>query len=183
MSGIKMDEIKIHDLHFHKFIGKEVIEQRVQEMGAQLYEEYKDRSPVFLGMLNGAFVFMADLIRAFPAPAEVSFIRYSSYDGTESTRELKADLRVDQKLAGKDIILVEDIIDSGFSMHEFLPILHSINPGSIKIVSLLYKEKALKFPVKPDLFGFDIPTKFVVGYGLDYHELGRNLSDIYVLSS
>lgn len=176
-------DIQIFDLKFRLFISQEEIEKRVKEMGAKLYEEYKDRSPVFLGMLNGAFVFMADLIRAFPAPAEVSFIRYSSYDGTESTRELKADLRVDQKLEGKDIILVEDIIDSGFSMHEFLPILHSVNPGSIKIVSLLFKEKALKFPVRPDLYGFEIPTKFVVGYGLDYHEQGRNLSDIYVLSA
>lgn len=183
MRDIQTERIKIHDLHFHKFIGRDEIDRRVQEMGAQLYAEYRDRSPVFLGMLNGAFVFMADLIRAFPAPAEVSFIRYSSYDGTESTRELKADLRVDQKLQGRDIILVEDIIDSGFSMHEFLPILHSVKPAAIKLVSLLFKEQALKYPVKPDLFGFEIPTKFVVGYGLDYHELGRNLSDIYVLST
>lgn len=182
MNTIIDKKVQLHDLKFRIYLTKEEILTKVEEIGAVLNKEYQGKEPVFLGMLNGAFVFMADLIRAYGAPAEMSFIRYSSYKGTKSTGKLKGELTVDKRLKGKDIILVEDIIDTGSSMHQFLPILHEIEPASVKLVSLLFKEESCKYPVHPDLFAFNIPSDFVVGYGLDYKELGRNLADIYVLS-
>ena len=183
MSPDTMEEIRLHDLQFTLYLKEADILAKVEELASSLRADYAGKQPVFLGMLNGAFVFLSDLIRAYGEPAEVSFIRYSSYKGTKSTGMLKGELTVDPALEGRDIILVEDIIDSGFSMFQFLPILDKIQPASVKIVSLLFKKESCKYPVEPDYYAFDIPNDFVVGYGLDYDELGRNLPDIYVVKS
>jgi hypoxanthine phosphoribosyltransferase len=176
------DDIKIHDLRFQPFLSAQQIEQRVKELSAKLSEEFSDKKPVFLVMLKGAFVFATDLIRAFQQPVEVSFVRTQSYVGTQSTHEVKVILGpTPEEVYNRHIIIVEDIVDSGRTMHRFLPILEAQQPRSITLVTLLFKPDMLAKEVKIDHVGFTIPPKFVVGYGLDYDGLGRNLPEIYQL--
>lgn len=174
-------DIQLHDLIFEPYISTEEINHRIEELGAALLKEYGEEIPVFLGMLSGAFVFMADLIRAYDAPCETSFVKYHSYRGLKSTGKLKEALGVDAGLEGKTVIIVEDIIDSGNTMKEFLPIILEKNPKKVVIVTLLYKPEALEHELSIDHIGFSIDNIFVVGYGLDYDGLGRNLKDIYKL--
>jgi len=177
-----MSTIQVHDLQFKPFITKEKIQERVAELGAALTEEYKDKNPIFLAILNGSFIFAADLIRACDMNVEMSFIRLSSYEGTATTGRIVTHLGLKENLEGKDVILVEDIIDTGATLHHFIPTLLESNPNSISVVSLLIKPSALKYALQIDHVGFKIPNKFVVGYGLDYNSLGRNLPDIYQLA-
>lgn len=174
--------IQLHQLRFHTYLSANDIHTRVQEIGEALQQQLDGKKPVFLVMLKGAFIFAADLIRASGLNAEVDFVRTSSYVGTKSSREIRLLLPPDPKLvAGRHIVLVEDIVDSGYTMQSFLPKLHELAPASVTLVSLLHKPEALKVPVKIDHIGFEIPDKFVVGYGLDYDGLGRQLPAIYQL--
>lgn len=176
------NDIQIHDLQFQPFLSTQQIQERVAELGAQLSLEYGDKKPVFLVMLKGAVVFATDLVRAFQQPAEVSFVRTQSYVGTQSTHEVKVLLGpTPEEVFNRHIIIVEDIVDSGQTMHRFLPILEAQQPKSISLATLLFKPDMLKKEVKIDYIGFSIPPKFVVGYGLDYDGLGRNLPAIYQL--
>jgi hypoxanthine phosphoribosyltransferase len=172
-------EIKIHDLEFIPFITKKEIQNRVKEIGKELKEKYGDEVPVFMGMLSGAFIFIADIIRAFKADCEVSFVKYHSYKGTKSTGNLNEVLGVDDSIKGRVVILVEDIIDSGNTMMHFLPLIKAKNPKHVEVVSLLFKPTAVEHHVNIDHIGFEIEDKFVVGYGLDYNGVGRNLKAIY----
>ncbi|MEM9836521.1 MAG: hypoxanthine phosphoribosyltransferase [Bacteroidota bacterium] len=175
--------VQLHELHFEPFLTAEQIQQRVTEIGLTLRQELTTAKPVYLIMLKGAFVFAADLIRAINIPAEVDFVRTSSYVGTTSSREVKLLLPPTPALVkDHDVVLIEDIIDSGYTMQAFLPQLHAMGPRSIRLVTLLHKPTAQKVPVAIDQVGFVIPNKFVVGYGLDYNGLGRQLSGIYQLS-
>ena len=174
-------DIKIHDLEFELMISEKEIRDKTNEIGRALTEKFKDNVPVLLGVLNGSFIFMADLMRACNMPCEVSFIKLSSYSGTKSTGIVKSVIGLQTDLDGRDVIIVEDIIDSGETMHQFLPQLMDMNPSSVTIVSLLVKPTAMKYNIRIDHIGFEIPEKFVVGYGLDYNEQGRNLKDIYQL--
>ena len=173
--------IHIHDLDFKPFISAEKIQERIDEIGGELTRKYKDENPIFMGMLSGAFVFMADIIRSFKGHCEMSFVKYNSYDGIKSTGSLNEVLGVDDSVKGRTVILVEDIIDSGNTMSKFLPVLKSKGIKHLEVVTLLYKPDALEHPVHIDHVGFEIENRFVVGYGLDYNGVGRNLPAIYQL--
>ncbi len=174
-------DIKIHDLTFEPFITEKEIQARVAALGGQLKEKFGDQEPIFIGMLSGAFVFMADIIRAFDGDCEVSFVKYFSYEGTESTGILNEVIGVGDEVKDRTVILIEDIVDSGHTLHRFLPKVFEKNPAHVEIVSLLVKPDALKYDVPVHHIGFEIEDKFVVGYGLDYNGLGRNLGSIYKL--
>jgi len=173
--------VQVHDLSFETYIDKKAIKQRVKEMGKELSKTYNGKNPIFLAILNGSFVFAADLVRQCKFEHEISFIKLTSYEGTTSSGKVTTQIGLQEDLTDREVILIEDIIDTGTTIYNFLPTLKKSNPKSITIVSLLQKPEALKFPLKVDYIGFEIPNKFVVGYGLDYNGLGRNLKDIYQL--
>lgn len=177
-----MSIIKVHDRNFEPFISAQQIKQRVNEIAELLSNEYTDKNPLFLAVLNGAFILAADLVRAVNFQSEISFTKISSYNGTESTGSIKQLFGFTEALAGRHVIIVEDIIDTGLSMQHILQQVHAQNPASVKVITLLFKREALKVPIQPDYVGFEIPRKFVLGYGLDYDGLGRNLPDIYAES-
>ncbi len=154
---------------------------RVQELGDAISRDYAGRRPLLLGVLNGAFIFAADLVRACSIDCEMSFIKLSSYKGTQSTGEITQMIGLETPVENRHVILVEDIIDSGHTMAHFLPALRLLQPASIAVAALLFKPDALVHPVHIDYLGFEIPNHFVVGYGLDYNGLGRNLRAIYQL--
>ena len=176
-----MQEVTILDKNFEVMISRKQIENRVKEIASQLNAEYKNKNPVFIGVLNGAFLFMADLFRNIETPCEVSFIRVSSYSGTTSTGTMKQVVGLSGNLKGRHIILIEDIVDTGATLTFLMKELSQHQPASVKLVTLLFKPAALQKPVKVDYCGFEIDPEFVVGYGLDYDGYGRNLQDIYVL--
>ena len=174
-------QIQVKDLTFNLFITEEKIQQRVKELGQEIATQFKDQTPLFIGILNGAFIFMADLIRACPIAVEVTFMKVQSYEGLQSTGTVSTQIGLQQDIKGRAIILVEDIIDTGTTLYHLLPDLQKLGPSSISLVSLLVKPTALKYPLVIDYKGFEIPNKFVIGYGLDYKEQARNLSSIYQL--
>ncbi len=171
--------IKIRDLEFEAFIDRDAIKDRVGEIGYELTKKFKHDRPLFLGMLSGAFVFMADIIREFDGDCDVQFVKYYSYEGTKSTGSLNEVIGVDDSIKGRTVILIEDIVDSGRTLAEFLPKINAKQPKHLEIVSLLVKPGALEFDVPVHHIGFEIENSFVVGYGLDYDGLGRNLQAIY----
>jgi len=173
--------IKTHDLTFQPYLLAETIAERVKELGAALSKQYAGKNPLLIAVLNGSFVFAADLMRTCDMECEISFVKLSSYEGTGSTGKVTDIIGLDESVKGRDVIIVEDIIDSGNTMVHFLAKLKEREPGSISIVTLLLKPEVFgdQFPV--DHIGFEIPNKFVIGYGLDYDGLSRNLADIYQL--
>lgn len=173
--------VKAHDLNFKLYYSEAQIKERVNEIGQQLTEQFRDKNPVFLSVLNGGFIFTADLTRACAIDCEISFIKLSSYQDTASTGKVIELIGLDTALKGRDVIIVEDIVDTGETMLQLLAKLNALEPASVTLVSLLVKPDALKERVKVDHIGFNIPNKFVIGYGLDYNELGRNLGGIYQL--
>jgi hypoxanthine phosphoribosyltransferase len=166
-----MSNIKVLDKEFEPYLAK------------QLNQEYAGKRPIFLSILNGSFLFTADLFKQITIEAEVCFIKLASYKGTTSSGNVITAIGLDANVSGRDIIIVEDIIDTGKTLHHFLPQLAASQPASIKIAVLLNKTEALAYPVKVDYACFDIPNKFVVGYGLDYDGLGRNTKAIYQLKA
>lgn len=176
------NSIQIHDQIFSELLDEQTIQNRVRALGAQIGQDYADRKPHFLVVLNGAFVFAADLCRACPLDIPLSFVRLSSYQGLESSGALETKLGLEtNELKGKDVIVVEDIVDTGNTLSKFLPKLQLLEPASLAIASCLVKPTVLQDKVKVDYLGFEIPPHFVVGYGLDYDELGRTLPAIYQL--
>ncbi len=163
------------------FISKEAIQQRVSAIAAQINEAYAGKSPLLIGILNGSFVFAADLFRGLTIDAGISFIKLASYKGTSSTEHVVTAIGLEEDIHGRHIIIVEDIIDTGKTLSSFLPELHHRQPASVKIATLLTKPTALKYNVLADYCAFEIEDKFVVGYGLDYDGVGRNLPELYVL--
>ncbi len=176
-----MSNIKVLDKEFEPYISEAAIQAKITELAHQLNQEYAGKRPIFLSILNGSFLFTADLFRQITIEAEVCFIKLASYKGTTSSGNVITAIGLDANVSGRDIIIVEDIIDTGKTLHHFLPQLESSQPTSIKIAVLLNKTEALAFPVKVDYACFDIPNKFVVGYGLDNDGLGRNTRAIYQL--
>ena len=176
-----MNRIRIHDKEFSVFISHQQILNRVEQIAEQINRDYEGRRPVFMVVLNGAFLFAAELYKRVTLESEIGFIRVKSYAGTSSTGEVKEWNGTDIELKDRHVILVEDIIDSGrtakFLMDEFKHML----PADLKIASLLVKPSAIKFPVVPDYAGFEISDDFVIGFGLDYDGLGRNLNHLYQL--
>jgi len=173
--------MKVHDLEFEPFIDAATIQSRVKELAESLNKEFADKQPLFLAILNGSYIFAADLTRAFKFPCEILFVRISSYKGLESSGVVDIEDGNLGNIEGRDIVIIEDIVDSGRTMHHYIPYLKAKNPNSIYLVSLLFKKESLAFDVKVDAFGFEIPPDFVVGYGLDYNGQGRNLNGLYKL--
>ncbi|MEL6923155.1 MAG: hypoxanthine phosphoribosyltransferase [Bacteroidota bacterium] len=171
--------VQVLDLAFRQIISPEDIQARVAELGVELEQRMAGRKPLMLGVLNGSFIFAADLIRACHFDCAVSFVKLSSYAGTQSTGKVTTLIGLDENLKGRDLIVVEDIIDTGQTLHAFLQTLQRFQPASITVVSLLVKPDAIEYDFPIDLVGFNIPNEFVIGYGLDYNDIGRNLPGIY----
>jgi hypoxanthine phosphoribosyltransferase len=176
-----MSTVQIHDKTFKPYITEEAIREKVTELANHLNRDYLDKNPVFIAVLNGAFIFAADLFKSLHIDAEITFIKLASYKGMKSSGQVISAIGLDIELFDRHVVILEDIVDTGKTMHEFLPQLWHQQPASIKIVALLHKPQATAYPVKVDYIGFEIPDKFVVGYGLDYNGLGRNTPSIYQL--
>lgn len=176
-----MKEIQIHDKTFVPYISRDEIQAVIKKIGEELSEEYKGKQPVFIGVLNGVVLLMGDLLKNFDGECEMSFIRLASYEGTESTGEVQTIIDFQEDFSGKDIIIVEDIVDTGNTLKKLYDMVSTQNIKSCTIVSLFLKPEVYKKELKIHKIGMEIPNKFIVGYGLDYDGLGRNLPDIYQL--
>ena len=176
-----METITILDKQFVPYLSAEEIQEKVAILAKQFNEEYADKKPLFLSVLNGSFLFTADLFKKLTIDAEVCFVKLASYKGVSSTGSVITAIGLDTNLKDRHVIILEDIIDTGKTLHHFLPQLQSLQVASLKIAVLLNKTEALAYPVKVDYACFDIPNKFVVGYGLDYDGFGRNYDAIYQL--
>lgn len=177
-----MPNIQVHDKFFQPYISKEKIAARIAALGAQISADYAGKNPLVLAILNGSFVFAADLFRALTIDAEISFIKLASYKGTTSTGNVITAIGMEEDLYERHIIVMEDIIDTGKTLSSFIPDLLHRNPASLRIATFLTKPEALQYDVKADYVGFEIPDKFVVGYGLDYDGHGRNLPELFQLA-
>lgn len=176
-----MNRVQVHDKHFKVYISRERILHRVAELAACISEDYRGLNPLFIGILNGSFIFAADLFSRITVDAEISFIKLVSYKGTSSTGNVVTAIGMEEDLHGRHVILVEDIIDTGKTLHAFIPEILHRNPASVKIAAFLTKPAALQYDVHADYSCFEIENKFVVGYGLDYDKQGRNLPELYIL--
>lgn len=174
--------VQVHDKQFAPFLSAETIQASVQKLAKQLDAEYANKTPLFIAILNGSFIFAADLFKYLQIPAEISFIKLASYKGTTSTGHVITSIGMDADVNERHIIILEDIIDTGKTMHQFLPQIMNMQPASLKIAVLLHKPEATVYNIPVDYCCFTIPDKFVVGYGLDYDGQGRNLDAIYQLS-
>ena len=174
-----MSAIKVHYKSFDVYLAEETIQQRVKELSEQINKDYAGKRPLFIAILNGSFMFAADLFKHLTIEAEICFIKLASYKGMKSSGNVVTSIGLEDDLFGKEVIIVEDIVDTGKTLYNFLPKLGHQQPASLRIATLLHKSDATIFPLKPDYVGFVIPDKFVVGYGLDYDGLGRNLKEIY----
>ena len=167
---------------FRLYLSEEDIQNRIKELGEQITKDYEGKSPIFIGVLNGAFMFLADLIRAIDLDSEVDFIKLSSYGDEKVSsgrvRELKS---IDATLEGRHVVVVEDIVDTGLSMEFMMNRLKDYKPASVEVAVLLHKYEATQIDLKLKYVAFPVPNLFVIGYGLDYGQLARNLSEIYVL--
>lgn len=174
--------IQVHDKFFVPFLTEQDIQQKIQETAQQINQDYAGKRPLLISILNGSFMFTADLFKHLSIEAEICFIKLASYKGTRSSGQVVTAIGLDMDIKDRHIIVTEDIIDTGKTLHHFLPQIHNQQPASLKIAVLLHKPGATVFPVPIDYCCFSIPNKFVVGYGLDYNGLGRNLASIYQLA-
>lgn len=173
-------KIQIDDKDFDLLIEYEQIKKRIRLIGIQLNVDYEHRVPVFVGVLNGSFIFMADLLKEVDISSEVTFVKISSYEGTQNTGKLREEIELGMNLKDRDVVIVEDIIDTGATLKYLIEKVKEHAPASVCVCSLLIKPKSLKHEVEEIRYtGFEIPDGFVVGYGMDYKGLGRNLKDIY----
>jgi hypoxanthine phosphoribosyltransferase len=176
-----METIRVHDKVFKEYLAADLIQQRVCELAIQINADYDNKKPLFLAILNGSFMFAADLFKQIKLDAEISFIKIASYQGLRSSGQVMTAIGMDQDLYGREVIVVEDIVDTGKTLYHFLPSLRQLEPASIGIATFLHKPEATNFSLRLDYVGFSIPNKFVVGYGLDYDGLGRNFGALYQL--
>ena len=171
----------MHDKEFEPYLSEEQIKNKIHEMAASTNRDYAGKRPLFIAILNGSFMFAADLFKAVTIDAEICFIKLASYKGTKSSGQVITAIGLDTDLIDRHVIILEDIVDTGKTLSEFLPQLQHHHPASLKIAALLHKPEATVYPIKVDYLGFSIPNKFVLGYGLDYDGLGRNIKEIYQL--
>ncbi|MEO6681214.1 MAG: hypoxanthine phosphoribosyltransferase [Ginsengibacter sp.] len=176
-----MSKIKVHDKEFVPYLTSSEIEIQVQRVADEINRDYAGKRPLFVAILNGAFIFAADLFKKINIETEICFIKLASYKGVKSSGKVITAIGLDVELYGRDVIVVEDIVDTGKTLSQFLPQIIHHQPASLKIASLLHKPDACVHPIEIDYLGFTIPNKFVVGYGLDYDGLGRNIKEIYQL--
>ncbi|WP_240339561.1 hypoxanthine phosphoribosyltransferase [Flavobacterium arcticum] len=173
--------IQLHDKHFVPFIDAATIDAAIARMAKQVEDDMADETPVFVGVLNGAFMVVSDFMKHYKKPCEVSFVKLASYEGTTSTNDVKQLIGLNQSLEGKTVVIIEDIVDTGNTVIELKKMFEAQKVKSLKIATLFFKPEAYTKDVKLDYIGFEIPNKFIVGFGLDYDELGRNLPEVYQL--
>src|SRR3954462_463298 len=177
-----MSLIKVHDKTFEPYLAATQIESAIQRLADEINTDFNGKRPLFIAILNGSFMFASDLFKRLTIDAEICFIKLASYKGTKSSGHVITAIGLDIDLIHRHVIIIEDIVDTGKTLDQFLPQLHYQQPASLTICALLHKPEATVYPIKIDYLGFTIPNKFVVGYGLDYDGLGRNIPEIYKLS-
>ncbi len=171
--------IKLHDKSFIPYLTAQEIDHCIIEIAAELAKDFADKTPVFVGILNGSFMFASDLLKKITFPCEISFAKFASYDGTESSGIVAELIGLNQSIKGRHVVVLEDIVDTGQTIEKVISILESKGALSIRVATLLFKPDVFKKKFKVDYVGKEIPDKFVVGFGLDYNQLGRNLGEIY----
>lgn len=177
-----MGRIRVKDKEFELFLSEEEIKHEISRVAKEIKQSVYERNPLFVCVLNGAFMFMADLLKDIDDGCEVAFVRYASYSGTQTTGVLREIMPLTADVKGRTVILVEDIVDSGFTMRSVIDKIKGMGAKEVLLATLLFKPDALKCDVKPDFVGISIPNEFIVGYGLDYDGLGRAYKDIYKIS-
>lgn len=171
--------MKVKDLEFKEFISAKAIDQKVKELAAKVNTDYKGKSPLILPILNGSFIFASDLVKEISVPCRVSFVKVSSYTGTQSTGQLKTLIGLEESLFNQHILIVEDIVDTGLTLQKIVEELRALGTKSVEVVALLRKKPAREKGMDVKYVGFDIEEEFVLGYGLDYDGLGRNSKEIF----
>ena len=177
-----MGIVKIKDKTFRPFITEVEIKARVKAVAQQISKDMEGKIPLFLGVLNGSFMFAADLIRELPIPCEISFVMQASYQGTTSTGTVKEVIGINENLSGRTVIILEDIVETGQTIKQVIESLGTHNPESVHICTLFFKPRKLKVELTLDYVAFRIPDDFILGYGLDYDGMGRELKDIYTIA-
>lgn len=175
--------IQLHDKHFEAFISEKELDYAIQNLAKQIEDDFYDEVPIFVGILNGSFMFLSDLMKYYSRPCEIEFVKLSSYEGTQSTNNVKQLIGLNQNLEGRSVIIVEDIVDTGNTIEELKQIFKEKGVKHFKIATLFLKPEAYTKDIKLDYVGIRIPNKFIVGFGLDYDGLGRNLKQVYQLAT
>ncbi len=178
-----MSVITVHDKPFVSYLPESLILEKIKELAIELNKDYAGKCPLFIAILNGSFMFASDLFKELHIDAEICFIKLASYKGTKSSGQVITAIGLDTDINNRHVVILEDIIDTGKTLNEFLPQIRNQQPLSLKIAVLLHKPDATVFPITIDYCCFSIPDKFVVGYGLDYNGLGRNIREIYQLDN
>ena len=176
-----MSIIKINDRSFRVSLPESEIKERVRQLAQQMSKDLEGKNPLFLSVLNGAFIFAADLMREMTIPCEVSFVKLASYQGTTSTGKVQEVIGINENLSGRTVVIVEDIVESGQTMKRMIESIGTRNPASVQICALFFKPEKLKVDLTLDYVAFRIPDDFIVGYGLDYDQQGRGLKDVYTI--
>ncbi len=176
-----MSIIQIKDKKFTPYLTVQQIKEQVDRLAKEINTDYEGKRPLFIAILNGSFMFASDLFKELSIECEICFIKLASYKGTKSTGQVITSIGLDATLKERHVIIIEDIVDTGKTLNEFLPQLWDQQPASLKIAALLHKPDSLAFPIKIDYLGFNVPDKFLLGYGLDYDGYARNLKEIYIL--
>lgn len=177
-----MEKIKVLDKYFKKSIDRSQLAEAVSKLAKQINSDYKGKTPLFLCVLNGSFMFASDLMKEIEGDCEISFIKLSSYEGTSTTGHVRTIMGFNEDIQGRDVIVLEDIVDTGHTITKLVETLSGHKPGSVKVATMLFKPAALQVELKPDYVGIEIPNDFILGYGLDYNGFGRNLADIYKIT-
>ena len=177
-----MKNIIVHNKKFEVFIHSKAIEAEVNRISVEMNRDLHEKLPIFLSLLNGSFMFTADLVKRFESNCQVSFVKMSSYEGKESTGNVQQLIGLNEDIRNRVIVVVEDIIDSGTTLFHFLKEIEKLQPSELKVASMFFKPSACKHDIKIDYLGMEIPNDFVIGYGLDYNGLGRNFQDLYKIS-
>jgi hypoxanthine phosphoribosyltransferase len=176
-----MSRVTIKDKTFEVSIPEAQVKERVRELAQQMSRDLEGKNPLFLGVLNGAFIFAADLMREMTIPCEISFVKLASYQGTTSTGTIQEVIGINEDLTGRTVVIVEDIVESGLTIKRMMEQIGTRNPASVQVCTLFFKPEKLKEDLMLDYVAFSIPNDFIVGYGLDYDQQGRQLRDVYSL--
>ena len=176
-----MPEVLVNGRKFEPYLTASQIDAEIKRLGKEISKDYDGKRPLFIAILNGSFMFASDLFKELTIEAEICFIKLASYKGTRSTGHVITSIGLDESLKDRHVVIIEDIVDTGKTLSEFIPQLADQHPASLKIAALLNKPDAMVYPLRLDYIGFKVPNKFLLGFGLDYDGLGRNLKEIYRL--